>query len=260
VHTVIVAGSALETPLDAEVVRAADLVVAADGGAEALLAVGRPPDLVVGDMDSISKDSLALLTDLGVEQALLPTAKDETDLEAALKVVVGRGASSVTILGALGGPRLDHLVGTILLLGATWLDDVSVRVLDHWHELFLSRGEAEVRGRPGDTVSLLALTPRVERVRTEGLVYALRDESLEQGTTRGVSNELAGERATVTHGSGRLLVIHYRRERKPHVHFDHDESVGKSPPPAEARRVEPRRVRGDAGADRLRGKGEIDGD
>jgi thiamine pyrophosphokinase len=220
VHAVIVAGSDLDAPLDVELLAPADLLVAADSGAEALLSVGRPPDVLVGDMDSVSAESLEILQQAGAELVLLPTAKDETDLEAALRVAVERGADKLTVLGALGGPRLDHLVGTILLLAAPWLAGRTVRVLDPWHELFLAEGEAVIEGRPGDTVSLLALTPTVEDVCTEGLVYPLEHEALRQGETRGVSNELLAERAVVRHGGGRLLVIHYRRERKPHVHFE----------------------------------------
>ena len=72
------------------------------------------------------------------------------------------------------------------------------------------KGDGTVAGRPGDIVSLLPLTSIVEDVRTEGLLYPLRGEPLVQGQTRGVSNEMTGGQARVTHGPGALLLIHYQ--------------------------------------------------
>ena len=34
------------------------VVIAVDGGADALLAIGRRPDIILGDMDSVSDDAL----------------------------------------------------------------------------------------------------------------------------------------------------------------------------------------------------------
>jgi thiamine pyrophosphokinase len=166
--------------------------------------------LLVGDLDSISPAVRTDLEDRGVEVVLLPTAKDETDTEAALRVVIERGATDITVFAALGGPRLDHLLGNLLLLTAPWLAPAQVTLVDGLHVAFLVRGDGSITGRPGDTVSLLPLTPVVEDVRTEGLLYPLRGEPLLQAQTRGVSNEMTGIEARVTHGKGALLLVHYR--------------------------------------------------
>lgn len=206
----VVAGSSLATELDAALLASADLLVAVDGGAEALAKVGLEPALLVGDLDSISVRTRGALEAKGVELVLLPTAKDETDTEAALRLVADRGADDITVYGALGGPRLDHLVGNLLLLSSPWLATVRVRMVDDWHEAFLVKGSSTFDGERGDTVSLLPLTPAVKDVWTEGLLYPLHGESLSQSTTRGVSNAMTGAEARVIHGDGVLLLIHYR--------------------------------------------------
>lgn len=206
----VVAGSSLATELDAALLASADLLVAVDGGAEALAKVGLEPALLVGDLDSISVRTRGALEAKGVELVLLPTAKDETDTEAALRLVADRGADDITVYGALGGPRLDHLVGNLLLLSSPWLATVRVRMVDDWHEAFLVKGSSTFDGERGDTVSLLPLTPAVKDVWTEGLLYPLRGESLSQSATRGVSNAMTGAEARVIHGDGVLLLIHYR--------------------------------------------------
>lgn len=215
---IVVAGSSLDGPLDPSELRSADLLIAADSGAEAVLRAGCLPHLLVGDMDSIVASAAEDLQARGVETLLLPVAKDETDLEMALRLAIERGARTIVVHGALGGPRLDHLVATLLLLTAPWLAGADVRLVDPEHDVALAGGDRPIAGRPGDVVSLLPLTPRVEDVASEGLLYPLKREPLLQGTTRGVSNELTGERARVTHGAGDLLVIHYRAKPEPHDH------------------------------------------
>ena len=209
-RAVIVAGSSLTSELEASRLATADLLVAVDGGADALARVGLTPQILVGDMDSISTATCDILQGRGVEMVLLSTSKDETDTEAALRLVVARGADDITIYGALGGPRLDHLLGNLLLLSSPWLAEVAVRMVDDRHEVFLVKGDAVLGGDPGDTVSLLPLSPEVEDVRTEGLLYPLAGEPLFQFATRGVSNVMIGPEARVTHGEGVLLLIHYR--------------------------------------------------
>ena len=209
-HAVVVAGSLLVGELDRSAVEGAGLLVAVDGGADALARVGLVPALLVGDLDSISPEALADLRSRDVEVLALPTAKDETDTEAALRLAIERGATRITVFNALGGPRLDHLLGNLLLLSAPWLAPVQVTLVDGLHKAFLVKGDGVVTGRPGDTVSLLPLTEAVQDVHTEGLLYPLSGEALLQGATRGVSNEMTGESARVTHGEGALLLIHYR--------------------------------------------------
>jgi thiamine pyrophosphokinase len=209
-HVVIVAGSSMATELDPGLLGAADLLVAVDGGADAFARVGVLPGLLVGDLDSIKPGTREALEAKGIEVVVLPTAKDETDTEAALRMVVDRGATDITVSGGLGGPRLDHLAGNLLLLASPWLAGVRVRFVDDLHEVFMAKGDVVFGGRKGDTVSLLPLTPTVERVRTEGLAYPLAGEPLLQSATRGVSNAMTGPEARVTHGEGALLVIHYR--------------------------------------------------
>jgi thiamine pyrophosphokinase len=212
-RAVIVAGSTLDSPLDARTLAAADLLVAADAGAQALLDLGLSPHLVVGDMDSVRVETLAALRRSGVEVVQLRPDKDETDLEVALQLAVERGAGAITVFGALGGPRLDHLLASVLLLTAPYLRGRDVRLVDGRHRMFLAHRDVAFEGAPGNLVTLLPLTSVVLDVWTEGLRYRLRGEPLRQSAARGVSNEFEGVAARVRHAVGELLVIHYHEER-----------------------------------------------
>jgi thiamine pyrophosphokinase len=69
------------------------------------------------------------------------------------------------------------------------------------------RGERELEGEPGELFSLLAVNGPAEGVTTKGLAYPLRGETLEPGSSRGVSNVFAADRARVTVERGVVLAV-----------------------------------------------------
>lgn len=187
---------------------AAALVIAADGGARLALACDRWPGLVIGDLDSLSAEEIERLRQRGAEIRRVPAEKDETDLELALLEAARRGARRVAVIGAAGG-RLDHMLANIHLLAMPELRDIAVRIVAGAQTLWrIGPGEHVLRGAPGDTISLLPLTPEAAGIVTEGLAYPLRGGSLTLGAARGVSNVMHGDVARVTLGAGQLLVVH----------------------------------------------------
>jgi thiamine pyrophosphokinase len=208
-HAVIVASAPeLDAAPYAALIRGADLLIAADGGAGPLLRAGLPPQLVVGDLDSIDQASVAQLTALGVELDRHPRAKDETDLELALLHAAQAGATQIDVLGALGG-RWDHTLANVAMLDMPELRGRNVRLLDGQQVLFVVRDAAEIAGRRGDTVSLLPLTGEARGITTKGLLYPLADATLRYERARGVSNVLLEPPGSVSLREGLLLVVHH---------------------------------------------------
>ncbi len=193
-----------------------DLVVAADGGARHARGLGVSVDRWVGDGDSIDAAELEALAASGVDVQRAATDKDESDSELALLAAIADGANAVIILGALGGPRVDHALANVGLLAhpalegrPAWLyGERAARIS------LLAAPDAvghevtrELHGRPGDLVSLVPQGGAASGVTTSGLRFPLAGETLALGKTRGVSNVRTGPIARVTLESGRLLVI-----------------------------------------------------
>jgi thiamine pyrophosphokinase len=188
-------------------IRAAELLVAADGGALPLLRAGIVPHAAIGDMDSIDAAGLAELEARGIDLRRFPRDKDETDLELALLYAAAAGATSIDILGALGG-RWDHTLANVALLALTELRGRRVRLLADGQTLFLVRDSATLEGRAGDTISLLPLAGDARGVTTRGLRYPLDDATLSFERARGVSNVLLDPPGHVSLREGLLLVVH----------------------------------------------------
>jgi len=187
-------------------IRAADLLIAADGGALPLLRAGIVPHVAIGDMDSIDAAGLAELEARGVALRRFPREKDETDLELALLYAANAGASAIDILGALGG-RWDHTLANVALLALPELRTRRVRLLADHQTLFLVRDSAVLDGQFGDTVSLLPLAGAAHGVTTRGLRYSLDDATLSYERVRGVSNVLLNPPGHVSLRTGLLLVV-----------------------------------------------------
>ena len=190
--------------------RDGDHLVAADGGAHHLLAMGIIPNILIGDLDSVDEKTLSELVQSGLVIKRFPEEKDETDLELALGYALERGATSILVLAAIGG-RLDQTLANLMLLTYPKLSGIDVRLDDGIEEAFFCHSQVEVHGRSGDIVSLIPWGGKVEGVVTEGLQWALQDETLHADRSRGISNIMLAEQARITTRTGLLLVIHRRQ-------------------------------------------------
>jgi thiamine pyrophosphokinase len=191
-----------------QAIASADLIIAADGGAATALQYGCIPAIVVGDFDSLDTHLLQELSERGSQVRQVAVEKNETDTELAVQAAIEQGATSITLLGALGGERFDHTMANILLLAD--IETVPAKIVDGPSTCWLVRGPASsvIDGQKGDLLSLLPLTGEANGVRTRGLYYPLHGEMLRFGKPRGVSNVLIQEQAEVSLESGMLLVIH----------------------------------------------------
>ena len=208
-RTVIFAGGTLRSGKAVQAAIAeADLILAADSGAATALQHSCIPKIVVGDLDSLDALPLEQLRTQGSQIIQAAFEKNETDTELAVQVAIEHGATSITLLGALGGERFDHTMANILLLAG--FETVPIQIVDGPSVCWLLRGPGSfpINGHAGDLLSLLPLTGDATGVRTNGLYYPLHGETLYFGKPRGVSNVFVEERAEVALEGGMLLVIH----------------------------------------------------
>ena len=208
-RAIIFANAALQEP---ELARAdmqpCDLLIAADGGALHFRRLGLTPAILIGDFDSLDAAGLEEFRAAGTEIIRHPARKDYTDLELALRYALEQGAEEILVLAALG-QRWDQTLANLLLPAAAELAPVRISLMDGPQEILLLRngGQLEVRGRPGDTVSLIPLGGDARGVTTHHLEYPLSQETLLFGSTRGISNVLLAATARVTLQEGLLLCV-----------------------------------------------------
>jgi thiamine pyrophosphokinase len=205
---VVVTGGEPPDALPVHRIGPAPFVVAADSGLTTAELLGLPVDVVVGDLDSIDRARLDAARAAGVTVEPHPVAKDRTDLALALDRALDSAADleRIVVLGGHGG-RLDHFLANALVLASPDYAAVDVEARFGPARLHVVRRRTVVEGARGDLLSLLPLGGPAHGVRTEGLLYPLRDESLTPGSTRGVSNEMTGAVAVVDVDDGVVLAV-----------------------------------------------------
>lgn len=186
-----------------------DFLVCADSGGDAALAAGRLPDLLIGDLDSISEAGLNEIRRSGVKIEQYPQAKDETDLELALAQAIAKaraaGEQDIFLYAASGG-RIDHFLGNVALMLKSASQGLRLILKDPQHKAWVLHGRQRMQEAKGKEISLIALTEKAI-VSTEGLFYPLRAETLWQSSPRGISNVFLGEEAIVDVSEGYVLVV-----------------------------------------------------
>ena len=215
-----------------------DFVLCADGGQLVADVLGVTPDAYIGDYDSsvrpqgrvyqLSADAAVIALDSEERERIvcrapvrshaeravfvLPAEKAMTDSEAAVDVAAQLGFVDIALLGGLGG-RFDHTLGNLTIL-AKYVDSaVRVRIFDGFNSVeMVAAGTHTVPRRGFRYFGVLPYGGSAIGVTMRGVKYAVTDFTFEDSSTRGVSNEIVGESATLSVRAGRLLLVQSRDE------------------------------------------------
>lgn len=205
---VIVAGGDLVPPGSIPALPEHRFVITADSGLHAAQALGIHADLLVGDFDSADPAAVATAIEAGALIERHPADKDATDLELALDAALARGLSPAVVLGGAGFDRIDHFMANALLLAQPRYAVLQPQWWVKGAHVAPVHDRVEIHGATGDIVTLLPVGGPATGVTTSGLRWPLEAETLEPGSTRGVSNEMTTSLAGIRLDTGTLLAIH----------------------------------------------------
>ncbi len=178
-----------------------DILIAADGGFDSLHRLGIRPQIVLGDMDSITR------LPKGVARLRFPPKKDLTDMALALDFAKARGFGQFRLYGATGG-RLDHSLANLQTLAGLAREGFCGVIVAPGITIYaLANGTLRFPPlKPGTVVSVFCQGGEALGVTLKGLKYPLTEARLDPFTPLGVSNEATGQPFYVSVGQGVLLV------------------------------------------------------
>ena len=189
----------------------ADLVIAADSGADLAAAAGVTVDVLVGDLDSISRETLERVFDDRTAIESHPPGKDATDLELAMEVAVRSDPTEIVFVGG-GGGRLDHLLGNVAVIAGPAARNASVTWVTEGETAFVVRGSMSIPTSPGTTFSLIPIGGDAHGVDVRKARWQLRDASLGAHRSVGISNVAVAGEVDIAVGQGVLLAVFNRIE------------------------------------------------
>lgn len=175
-------------------------LVCCDGAYRTARALGREPDLVVGDGDSLAPEEKSLLGARWVQIA----EQETNDLDKAFRTAVARfGGTGVVILGA-GGLRDDHFLGNVFRLTGFAQAAPDIEMVTEAGVFTVVKGSRTYACGPGEAVSVFA--PKAgTKVASKGLEWPLEGVALD-GLWAGTLNRTTGRSFTLR--SDRAVLVY----------------------------------------------------
>ena len=177
-----------------------DLTIAADGGVIHCAQIGREPDVILGDFDSLG------YVPQGAQ--VFPVEKDDTDVMLAIRHGLAAGFREFLIYGGMEGKRLDHTVANLQALAFLRTEGARGYLIGREQVATVIEKETAVFGAGSSGIlSAFCLGKDALGVTIRGLQYPLEDGALTADFPLGVSNHFVGKEAEITVKSGKLLLM-----------------------------------------------------
>ncbi len=202
---IVAGGAPVEPNILRKLVDAAERIIAADSGGEVLKRLNITPTSLVGDLDSITQETLGFFRGEGVDVVPL-FEQDTTDLEKSIKLALRWGAKQITIT-CITGLRSDHFLHALGLL-VKYRHSASLEIIDDTDVIRLLWSPQEFECAPGERISFIPWGEGItEEVTTRGLLYPLFKDDMSSGRLESVSNQTAGSSFSISFKAGMLLII-----------------------------------------------------
>jgi thiamine pyrophosphokinase len=179
------------------------VIISCDGASDFLYRHKITPHYIAGDLDTITKKTLAYYRRKKVIVKKNPS-QYKNDLEKALDLALTKKIKNINIIG-LTGKRFDHSVNNLSIL-KRYYKKANITVYDNDFEITIINKSIEFSSKKGDIVSLIPL-PEAKGVKTTGLKYPLNSETLIFGKHEGALNEATGGYVKIEIKMGNLLVM-----------------------------------------------------
>lgn len=183
-----------------------DILVAVDGGLDYCIQANLVPDIIVGDLDSMSKRAFKYMEDNAIEILKFPKEKDWTDMKLAANYLIDKGCSEISIYGGTGS-RLDHTLANIYLLDHILNRGARGRVIDENNEIYLIEDNMTLENGDDRYISFIPIRNEGTIITLEGFKYPLDRKDVEYLSNLGISNETIGEKSYISIEKGRVLVF-----------------------------------------------------
>lgn len=193
--------------------------IAVDGGLEAFFQARVLPDVLIGDMDSCSKEAFTWYSRLSSRIIFFKKDKDFLDMQAALDLLYALKIKGAFIFGALGG-RIDQTFSCLPFLIRGLNLDLELKIISNEYEmgLFSGPGEFNLKAQKGTLWSFIALDTCVQGVTLKGFRFPLENENISNSQTRALSNSSNESEVLIRIRKGTLIYFN-KPGRHDHVEY-----------------------------------------
>ena len=193
----ILNGEIKNKSLAKNLVKSNDLIIATDGSYDKIAKLNIVPDIIMGDLDSISSIPKNI-------RIIKKTNQNESDFEKALIWLKKNNYSEISIVGITGG-RTDHLFINFALV-YKYFQELNLTIYAN-NEIIriLTPDKYMINGEKNDLFSILAL-PKAKNLIIKGAKYSINEKEFEIGS-QGLSNEFLSNNIEISFTSGLIAFI-----------------------------------------------------
>jgi thiamine pyrophosphokinase len=178
-------------------------ILALDGAANRLHALGIKIDALLGDLDSVQNLANLVAQQQPIQVVRTPN-QNKTDFEKGLDFLIANGHKAVNILWATGY-RTDHTLANLSNI-IKYKNKLTINIIDDYGRTYMLRATFTKYYAEGTVLSLMPM-PKAQGITTHNLLYPLHNETLEIGRRIGSSNQVAATgQVHIVHTSGNLLL------------------------------------------------------
>jgi thiamine pyrophosphokinase len=179
-----------------------NILICADGGANFARKLKLIPNYIIGDLDSISKETIQFYS--GKSKIMKINGQDDTDVEKCLKFIIKKKYNECVLLGATGD-RLDHSFCNLGIM-LKFFDRIKIILISEKSILTVERGDVKLRTKSEETISLYAFNSKT-RITSRGLKYPLINDILPFGLRESTSNAATGNEVILQIKGGSIFLI-----------------------------------------------------
>ncbi|MGM0410460.1 MAG: thiamine diphosphokinase [Bacillota bacterium] len=180
--------------------------IAADGGALLLEKLGITADVIIGDLDSLTKNDIARFEAKNTEIIKYPVKKNETDGELAINYCIENNFTKIILIFAIGG-RIDQELANIFLLDINRNIEAELLIKDTSIEIGFINKKKIFKNKINWGISFLPLDKEAKNVSIKGCKYNIDSYNLYRNKSRGISNSITKNPAKITVEEGSLIYI-----------------------------------------------------
>lgn len=177
-------------------------IICADGGANSAMKLGIIPHYIIGDLDSIKKETIKYYKNKVTIKKY--KRQNDTDVEKCLKFAIKNGYEEVVLLGVTGD-RLDH---TICNLGIVikFYQKIKISLVAEKSILVQTNKFIKLISKAGETISIYAFN-KTTKITSKGLKYKLNNTHLPFGERESTSNVSISKEVILNVKGGIIFII-----------------------------------------------------
>lgn len=183
-----------------------DFIICADGGTDHIMKTSKSPNLILGDLDSISKEGLDYIKAKNIQIEKFPSAKDKTDTALAVDYLAQNGFSEIILMGVTG-TRQDHTMANIFLLNDLHAKGIKAKIIDDNNIIYLLEDYLELEYAEGTFVSIIPISEEGIIVTLKGFLYMLQGKDIKFGSTQCLSNKVVERKGSIKIHKGKALIF-----------------------------------------------------